>query len=102
MRYEDMSTQPEITFAKAVEFIGLKHTPDEIKTALDLCNFSRLQKQEEEKGFSEKSARSPSFFRKGTVGDWQNVLTTEQVQRVVEKHGEVMGRFGYIDEMNGR
>jgi aryl sulfotransferase len=95
MRYEDMSTQPEITFAKAVEFIGLHCAPDEIKTALELCNFSRLQKQEEEKGFSEKSARSPSFFRKGTVGDWQNVLTPEQVKRVVEMHGEVMHRFAY-------
>ena len=68
MRYEDMSEQPEITFTKAVDFIGLHHTSDEIKTALELCDFSRLQKQEEEKGFSEKNARSPSFFRKGKRG----------------------------------
>jgi aryl sulfotransferase len=95
MRYEDMSEQSEITFTKAVDFVGLRHTSDEIRTALELCNFSRLQKQEEEKGFSEKNARSPSFFRKGTVGDWRNVLTPEQVQRVVEKHGEMMARFGY-------
>jgi aryl sulfotransferase len=97
MRYEDMSAQPEITFTKAVNFIGLPHTPAEIKAALELCNFSRLQKQEEEKGFSEKNARSPSFFRKGTVGDWRNVLSPEQVERVVIPHREMMERFGYND-----
>jgi aryl sulfotransferase len=97
MRYEDMSSQPEITFKKALDFIGLQHTSAEIKAALELCSFSRLQKQEEEKGFSERSARSKSFFRKGTVGDWQNVLTREQVEKIIDRHGEVMRRYGYMD-----
>jgi hypothetical protein len=100
MRYEDMSDQPEFTFTKALEFIGLKHTSAEIKAALELCSFSRLQKQEEEKGFSERSARSPSFFRKGMVGDWQNVLTREQVEKIIERHGEGMRRYGYLDGKN--
>jgi hypothetical protein len=98
MRYEDMSAQPLITFSKALSFIGLQHTSDEIKAALELCSFSRLKQQEEEKGFSEKNARSPSFFRKGTVGDWRFVLTREQAERIKEKHREVMERFGYSDE----
>jgi hypothetical protein len=98
IRYEDMSAQPEITFTKAVQFIGLQHTQDEINTALELCNFSRLQQQEKEKGFTEKSARSPSFFRKGIVGDWQKSLNKEQVSRIVEKHGVVMKKYGYLDD----
>jgi hypothetical protein len=98
MRYEDMSVQPEITFTKAVNFIGLQHTSAEIKAALELCEFSRLQKQEEERGFSEKNARSPSFFRKGTVGDWRNILSREQVSRIVEAHRNMMERFGYSDK----
>ncbi len=98
MRYEDMSAQPEITFTKAVNFIGLEHTSAEIKAALELCDFSKLQKQEEEKGFSEKNARSPSFFRKGTVGDWRNILSKDQVSRIVEAHGSMMERFGYSDK----
>jgi hypothetical protein len=97
MRYEDMSDQPEITFSKALDFIGLQYTSAEIKTALELCSFSRLKKQEEEKGFSEKSARSPSFFRKGMVGDWQNVLTREQVEKIIKRHVEVMISYGYMD-----
>jgi aryl sulfotransferase len=97
MRYEDMSAQPEITFTKAVKFIGLPYTSAEIKAALELCEFSRLRKQEEEKGFSEKNARSPSFFRKGTVGDGQNVLTVDQVLRITDAHETMMARFGYED-----
>ena len=95
LRYEDMSSCPDETFSKAVSFIGLNRTPGEIRSALDYCTFERLKKQEEEKGFSEKSAKAGSFFRKGVVGDWQNILTREQADRITEAHREVMVRFGY-------
>jgi len=98
MRYEDMKDQPELTFSKAMDFIGLQYTPAEIQASLEACDFSRLKKQEEEKGFSEKNARSPSFFRKGMVGDWRNILTKDQVSRIVEIHGMMMERFGYSDK----
>jgi len=98
MRYEDMSAKPEVTFTKAIDFIGLHHSPAEIRAALELCNFSRMQKQEEEKGFSEKNARFPSFFRKGTVGDWRNVLSRDQFLRITGAHGSMMARFGYGEE----
>jgi aryl sulfotransferase len=98
LRYEDMSCQPVETFSSAVSFIGLKSTPMEIRTALDLCDFARLKKQEEEKGFSEKNARSASFFRKGLVGDWRNVLSDEQVNRIVQTHAEIMEQYGYLNK----
>ena len=98
MRYEDMKAGPVETFARAVSFLGLNFTLPEIEAALERASFARLKQQEEEKGFSEKSAASPSFFRKGDVGDWKNVLTREQVNRIVEAHGEVMERFGYLED----
>jgi len=95
MRYEDMKTSPIETFAKSVSFLGLSYALHEIEAALDQASFARLKQQEEEKGFSEKSAGSASFFRKGVVGDWRNELSEEQVERIVETHGETMKRFGY-------
>ncbi len=100
IRYEDMKSDPLETFSRAVTFIGLNHCPAEIEAALDRASFARLKQQEEEKGFSEKSAASPGFFRKGIVGDWKNVLSKEQVKRIVEEHGDMMKRFGYLTDSN--
>lgn len=97
LRYEDMLTDPSGNFTKAAQFIGLKHSRNQIEEALDKCSFARLQEQEREKGFHEKNARASSFFRKGVSGDWQHVLSQEQVQRIVEAHGEVMEQFGYLN-----
>jgi hypothetical protein len=99
MRYEDMKSNPVETFSKAVSFIRLSFTIKEIETALDRASFARLKQQEEEKGFSEKNAASPSFFRKGVVGDWKNVLTEEQVQRIIGEHYDMMERFGYLSDL---
>jgi aryl sulfotransferase len=98
IRFEDMKTQPTETFARAAAFIGLTPSSKEVETALEYCSFERLKQQEEENGFSEKSAYSASFFRKGIVGDWRNVLTTQKVKRIIEEHGEVMGRYGYLSD----
>lgn len=95
MRYEDMKARPAETFSRAADFIGLHYSPAEIVAALDRASFARLQQQEAEKGFSEKNARSGSFFRKGEAGDWKNVLSAAQVERVTQAHREVMERFGY-------
>jgi len=96
IRYEDMIGNTKETFSKAVSFIGLNSGSAEIDKALEYCSFSQLKKQEEEKGFLEKSARADSFFRKGIAGDWKNVLTPDQVRRLTLGHGEVMERFGYL------
>jgi hypothetical protein len=39
-----------------------------------------------------------SFFRKGEIGSWRDVLTEEQISRIISDHGEVMRRFGYLTE----
>jgi hypothetical protein len=37
-----------------------------------------------------------SFFRKGEIDSWPEVLTEEQVVRLKKEHEEVMRRFGYF------
>ena len=96
LRYEDMKAHTVETFTRAVTFLGLTATSSEIETALEQSSFARLKQQEEEKGFAEKSAQAASFFRKGIVGDWKSVLTQVQVRQIIDRHGEIMKRFGYI------
>lgn len=96
MRYEDMKSSPLVTFTQAIDFLGLAYKSDAIEAALDRASFARLKQQEEERGFSEKSAGSGSFFRKGVVGDWKNVLSEIQVERIIQEHSFTMKKFGYL------
>lgn len=98
IRYEDMKETPLETFRKAVEFIGLTYSDDQIEEALRLSSFDKLKEQEKQIGFKEKPSKAPSFFREGKVGDWKNHFTDEQSARIIAAHGDTMRKFGYLDE----
>ena len=46
--------------------------------------------------FRERSPRSDRFFREGRAGEWQEKLSADQVNRIVDTHGEQMRQFGYL------
>jgi hypothetical protein len=99
MRYEDMCRQPLETFHDAVRFIGLGDDLDRVRRATTLSCFEELQQQERRNGFKEKSANMESpFFRNGQAGGWRDVLTKSQAARIIEDHGPVMQRLGYLSE----
>jgi len=97
VRYEDMKLKSCQTFTAITRFLQLPDEQEKIEQALNKCDIKKLQQQEKEKGFNEKSAKTASFFRKGIVGDWQNTLTEKQVEQIITNHAEVMLRFGYLD-----
>jgi Sulfotransferase domain len=96
MRYEDMQRRPAETFAAAVRLAGLPDDPERLARALRHCAFDVLQEQEKSRGFRERPAGAPAFFRKGQIGSWREVLNADQVGRLVSDHGAVMRRFGYL------
>jgi hypothetical protein len=98
MRYEDMILDPENAFTAAARYAGLPSNRGRIRRALSFSRFAELRRQEQADGFREKNPRAPSFFRKGEIGSWREVLTEDQVRRLVSDHGEVMKRFGYLDD----
>jgi hypothetical protein len=53
---------------------------------------SRRKKKASKSG---RTLRRGSFARAGR-GQWKDVLTPQQVQRIVDAHGEQMQRFGYL------
>jgi len=98
MRYEDMKLRPEETFGTAVRFVGLPDDATRLRKAIEFSRFDEVRKQEEKDGFRERMPRAKSFFRKGESGSWRGVLTSEQTAKIIADHGEVMRRFGYLDQ----
>jgi len=95
VRYEDMLKSPIKTFSELVGFMGLKAPRARIERAIERSSFKALRSQEEEKGFKEKSPAAQKFFREGRSGQWRDVLTQSQIDRVILQHKEQMQRFGY-------
>ena len=97
VRYEDMLADPKTAFAAMARHLHLASTPPQLAQAIERSSFARLQAQEKEKGFRERPPNADqSFFREGRAGQWKEVLTTAQIDRIVRDHSEQMQRFGYL------
>lgn len=96
MRYEDMLTDPQKTFGGLARHLLFTPTEQQLADAIDRSSFDRLREQEEQEGFLERPDVAKRFFREGRTGQWKEVLTPAQVQRIVDAHGEQMQRFGYL------
>jgi len=101
VRYEDLKRDPERFFGEVVRFCKLPCDAERVRRAVAFSDFSELQRQEQANDFRERSPWSPGlFFRRGQSGSWREELTAHLVQRLIDKHGENMRRFGYLDENN--
>lgn len=97
VRYEDMTDNPLETFAGVAKFLGLEPPLERLRRAISHSSFGQLQSQERERGFLERSQHS-RFFRSGRAGQWREVLTEDQIKRIVSDHRAQMERFGYVPE----
>ncbi|WP_422027503.1 sulfotransferase domain-containing protein [Roseovarius sp.] len=98
LRYEDMLADPETSFAKVLDLVGIPNDPERLKKAIRFSSFDELSKQEKEGGFVESSPKNERFFSKGQSGQWQTELAPEIVERVKNDHRKVMKKYGYLDE----
>lgn len=97
IRYEDMRTNTFETFRRAVDFLGLSATDNDLNKAIGFSDIKELQRQEANQGFKEKPTKATSFFRKGIIGSWRSELTPVEVEQICHDHREMMMRFGYLD-----
>lgn len=100
MRYEDMFYHPVETFTAVAQFADLPTEPEAIERALAFSSFDVLHSQERDHGFGEKPIKASSFFRKGKVGGWREVLNQEQTAKIIQDHGHVMRQFGYLTDFD--
>jgi hypothetical protein len=96
MRYEDMLAEPEKTFGNLAVHLLLKPDSKQLAEAIARSSFERLREQEANFGFREKPEKAERFFREGRSGQWKEVLSRQQIDRIVSDHGEQMSRFGYL------
>jgi protein O-GlcNAc transferase len=99
MRYEDMLAEPEKTFGDLVRHLLIDASPAQLSEAIERSSFERLRAQEQESGFRERSkTASAQFFREGRAGQWKEILTRNQIDRIVSDHRQQMARFGYLGD----
>jgi hypothetical protein len=96
VRYEDLKADTAAIFRAALAFAGRPATDEEIVRAVAFADFTELQRQEQDKGFSETPRRPGGlFFRRGEAGTWRDELTPEQAARIEDVHAPMMRRLGY-------
>jgi hypothetical protein len=96
MRYEEMLAAPHETFKGLAAHLLIDAKDADIEQALDLSSFEKAKEQEKAKGYRERPVQSRAFFREGRADQWRDVLTADQVGRIVAAHREQMARFGYV------
>lgn len=97
LRYEDLLSDPTTGFTRAAALIEPDADADAIALAIRRSSFERLRAFEKERGFMERGYKSRAFFRSGRSGTWREHLSDAQIGRVIDAHGDMMQRFGYID-----
>lgn len=96
LRYEDMLDRPNRSFRSLATFLGLTPSNERLRKAIRFSSFETLKAQERQQNFKERSIHSQAFFRSGRQKQWQNLLSREQIDKVVNEHGAQMARFNYL------
>lgn len=93
-RFEDIVDDREAAFRRILPALGFRQIDeDSFRFAMEQTEFSSLQSQEHERGFRE--AKHGQFFGSGRSGNWQKLLTDEQVERIENNHRHTMEQLGY-------
>lgn len=98
MRYEDMMQEAPKTFGTLARFLGLNPPHTRLDRAIEFSSFETLHRLEQEHGFRERGSSKHAFFRSGRTDQWREVLSRDQVERLVKGHRGQMMRFGYLPE----
>ena len=98
LRYEDMLLAPENAFGPLATFLGFDTPGERLARAIHFASFAELSLREKEAGVEGESASAGKLLRAGTSDQWRDVLSADQVRRIIAAHGEQMERFSYIPD----
>jgi hypothetical protein len=96
LRYEDMLSVPEQAFGPLASFLGFDTSPERLARAIRFSSFADLAEEEDKSTFTSSSGGVRRVLRVGKSDQWREVLSADQVRRVVDRHDKQMERFNYI------
>ncbi len=99
IRYEDMHSAPQVTFASILQHLQVPVDEAKLDRAIQNSSFAELKRQEKADGFIENTPHQPLFFRKGKVGGWRKILTKSQAKKLAQDHRDALKRFNYSMSM---
>lgn len=91
VRYEDLQADTVKTFGEILKFMELPIK--NVETVVRMTKFSKVQKQETDKGFVEQK-NGATFFNNGKA-TWQDELSPNQINLIEDTHKDEMRTFGY-------
>ncbi|NOY63271.1 MAG: sulfotransferase domain-containing protein [Gammaproteobacteria bacterium] len=94
LRYEDMKADLSASLDQLLTFLRWSITTEQRLKVLELCNIGWMRAHESKfilhtEG-GEPTFKAGGFVRKGTVGDYQTLLSTEQEARILAKARQML------------
>ena len=104
VKYEDLIKNKNGEFTKIANFLSnltkINFDEDQIKTAIDLSSFEKLEEMEKEHGFAEstsdKDGNKNKFFYLGPKNKWQNILDKNICDDIENEFKNEMKELGYL------
>jgi phage gp37-like protein len=91
IRFEELRQDPEETFGRISDFLGVKADPQLIKRAVTNNSLKRMQEKER----ISPQLPKDSFVRSGSLQGWREKLTKSQVELIEHYAGSALLRLGY-------
>ena len=95
VRFEDMLEDPELQFSRAVKFLAINATTEQITRASNNSIDSILQAYKKLGGQVPKRLSPLQSLRSGAAIRGKRLLTTQQIATIASAHRDQMHRFAY-------
>ena len=95
IRFEDMLHDPELQFSKAVQFLSIDVTPEQVVLATKNSINSILQAYKKSGGHVSTQLSPLQSLRAGVQMRGKMQLTTQQIATIASAHRDQMHRFDY-------
>lgn len=100
LRYEDMLENPVQELEKVVGFLQCSASETQIRRAVELSSFERMQELEKAAAGGWKPTRDSRqdkpFIRTGQMGGWRTQMSKQASDMIEQSWGDLMVNLGYV------